>query len=64
MDENGNKTEIPSKTADGRKFTKAVKATSGSFYNMVAYIRMTSARCFVQTELILAEQNTTIMQKV
>lgn len=36
MDENGNKTEIPSKTADGRKFTKAVKATSGSFYNMVA----------------------------
>ena len=29
MDENGNQTDIPSKTADGRKFTKAAKATSG-----------------------------------
>ena len=35
IDENGKKTEIPSSTSEGRKFTKAVTATSGSFYNMV-----------------------------
>lgn len=65
MDENGNKTEIPSKTADGRKFTKAVKATSGSFYNMVALYK--DDQCaLLRTDgtYFWREQNTTIMQKV
>ena len=38
VDSNGNKTEIPSNTAEGRKFTKIVKASTDGYYNMVKLV--------------------------
>ena len=44
VDTNGNKMEVPSSTSDGRKFTKVVKAHSGSYYDMVELYNDKSGR--------------------
>ena len=38
VDSDGNKTEIPSSTAEGRKFTKVVKTYTDGYYNMVVLV--------------------------